>query len=722
MPQDIPNNKNFRGWNFKGKDLTGADFSDADIRGANFTGANLTGANFTNAKAGLQKRWVFLLVGVVLVLVALSGYLSTFNGYFVALIFHSGTNSRISGWAALITIFILITIAIRQGIAIVFGYAIGVFAGTLGGLLALAGTLSLTGVGTFLESGNLAVTFALAIAMTFTFTFAGTVAGVFAVAVAFAVAIARTFAVAGAFALAGTIAGIMIVSRIATGSGTFTFPGAGAVAVILTLFSAYIAWRAIKGDPKQAAIRNIAVAFAATGGTSFRGANLTDANFTGAILKNADFRKANLIRTCFRNTKKLDLARPGDSYLKNLDLQKLLVDFIDTSKNTKNSNQSINKNCDRMNLRGVNLQKNTNLQDFSFIAADLSEANLQDTDLSRAKLVQTQLDGTDLTGATLTGAFIEDWGLTVDTKLDGVRCDFIFMRLPPEKRPAFLSLPPQEQLDENPQREPSDWNKNFGDGDFADFIAPLKQTLNLFHNKPVDPRLVAIAFQKLKEAHPEEDLEIIGVDKKGKNRDKLHLKVETNGSNQDVASLHTNYFANLDELQALPPAVLQAILAERGAVIRMLAGLLEGKQASPINIHNSPNQNQENNNMNNSGNNRHITTGRDYRETNVNDQGTYVEGDYHNNSQQKQSLAKAAAEIQNLLEQLDKSYPSDTTTGKMEIATGVIQYIDRNPDLAARLSSALKAGSVQAFTQFLNHPAASFVVGALDDWQKTKHS
>jgi hypothetical protein len=223
-------------------------------------------------------------------------------------------------------------------------------------------------------------------------------------------------------------------------------------------------------------------------------------------------------------------------------------------------------------------------------------------------------------------------------------------------------------------------------------------------------------------------LEIIGVDKKGKNRDKLHLKVETNCSNQDIASLHTDYFANLDELQALPPAVLQAILAERGAVIRMLAGLLEGKQASQINpqiipqinIQNSPNQNQENNNMNNSGNNRHITTGRDYRETNVNDQGTYVEGDYFDNSQQKQSLAEAAAEIQNLLEQLDKSYPSDTTTGKMEIATGVIQHLDRNPDLAARLSSALKAGSVQAFTQFLNHPAASFVVGALDDWQKTK--
>ncbi|AKG23452.1 pentapeptide repeat-containing protein [Calothrix sp. 336/3] len=663
MPQDIPNNKNFRGRNFKGQDLAGADFSDADIRGANFTGANLTEANFTNAKAGLQKRWVFVLMVAVLVLVGLSGFLSAFNGYLVSLIFSSESQNKIVGWVALITIFVFVVVTIRQGIAIAYGFSLAA--------LALAVALAVAGA------------------------FAG--------------------AVAGAFAVAGAVA------------------FAGALAVISTLFSAYIAWQAIKGDPKQAPIRNIAVAFAAIGGTSFRGANLTDVNFTGATLNNTDFRQAKLIRTCFRNTKKLDLARPGNSYLKNLDLQKLLVGVLDTDKNTKNSNRSKNKktdknltkNYDRQDLRGINLQ-NTNLQDFSFIAADLSEANLQDTDLSRAKLVQTQLDRTDLTGANLTGVFIEDWGLTADTKLDGVRCDYVFMRLPPEKRPAFLPLPPHEQHNDNPQREPSDWDKNFSDGDFADFIAPLKQTLNLFHNKPVDPRLVAIAFQKLKEAHPEADLEIIGVDKKGKNRDKLHLKVEANTSNQDVATLHTNYFANLDELQALPPAVLQAILAERSAVIRMLAGLLEGKQTNQtsiqIPIQNSPNQNQENTTMNNSGNNRHITTGRDYRETNVNDQGTYVEGDYFNNPQQKQTLAEAAAEIQKLLEQLDKTYPSNTTTGKMEIATGVIQHLDCHPDFAERLMSAIKAGSVQAIAQLLNHPAAAFVIGALDDWQKTKEN
>jgi DNA-binding Lrp family transcriptional regulator len=92
------------------------------------------------------------------------------------------------------------------------------------------------------------------------------------------------------------------------------------------------------------------------------------------------------------------------------------------------------------------------------------------------------------------------------------------------------------------------------------------------------------------------------------------------------------------------------------------------------------------------------------------------------NEAQQQDLAQAAAEIQKLLEQLEKSYPANTTTGKMQIATEAISQIDRNPALTARILSALKAGSVSAFEQFLNHPAASFVISALQDWQETKGS
>ncbi|MGB3191777.1 MAG: hypothetical protein WBB43_20440 [Limnoraphis sp.] len=90
------------------------------------------------------------------------------------------------------------------------------------------------------------------------------------------------------------------------------------------------------------------------------------------------------------------------------------------------------------------------------------------------------------------------------------------------------------------------------------------------------------------------------------------------------------------------------------------------------------------------------------------------------NEAEQRNLAEAAAEIQQLLEQLDKSYPSDTMSGRMQIATEAVSQIENNPAFKTRVLSALKAGGVSAFEQFLNHPAASFVIGALEDWQKTK--
>lgn len=99
---------------------------------------------------------------------------------------------------------------------------------------------------------------------------------------------------------------------------------------------------------------------------------------------------------------------------------------------------------------------------------------------------------------------------------------------------------------------------------------------------------------------------------------------------------------------------------------------------------------------------------------------TVVSGDYiENDSEQRQSLADAAAEIQNLLEQLEKTYPTDTTVNKMKIATEAIGQIENNPTLMQRILSALKTGGTRAIKQFLNHPAASFVLAVLEDWHNT---
>ena len=92
------------------------------------------------------------------------------------------------------------------------------------------------------------------------------------------------------------------------------------------------------------------------------------------------------------------------------------------------------------------------------------------------------------------------------------------------------------------------------------------------------------------------------------------------------------------------------------------------------------------------------------------------------NEAEQQNLAQAAADIQALLKQLEETYPTDTTLGKVAIANEAIQHIDNDPKLTQRILSALKAGGTSALDSLLDHPAASFVIGALEDWQQTKNS
>jgi hypothetical protein len=93
-------------------------------------------------------------------------------------------------------------------------------------------------------------------------------------------------------------------------------------------------------------------------------------------------------------------------------------------------------------------------------------------------------------------------------------------------------------------------------------------------------------------------------------------------------------------------------------------------------------------------------------------------GNVINNNAQKGNLAQAAAEIKELLEQLSQTYPTNTEEEQKTVANEVINRIKSNPNSRQRILSALKAGGASALGQFLNHPAATFIIEALKDWQK----
>jgi len=456
------------------------------------------------------------------------------------------------------------------------------------------------------------------------------------------------------------------------------------------LLSIYIAWQAMKGNEKYSLVRNIAIAFAATGGTSFRGADLTSADFTQATLKSTDLRNTILTNTHWHQAKMLDRVRPGSTYLQNPQIRQLLV-----------TGQGQDKNFDGQILRGINLQK-ANLADASFIGADLSEANLQDADLSRAKLKQTQLDGTDLTGATLTGAFIEDWGITNTTKLHGVRCEYVFMRLPTAYNP-------------DPLRKPDNNKEVFADGDFGEFIKPIFDTLDLYHNQNVDPRAIAISFKQLAENHPAAELEIVAMEKRG--QDKFLLRAKT-AARADKSQLSAEYFDSYNQLKGLPEREIKLLLAEKENQIRRLENMVMTALERPSFYSNT--QIEKVNTMTNNpgGISQNVSGGSVYGgmqaaqgNNNVQTSTTY------SSPEQKQNLAEAAAEIQQLLEQLSQSYPTNTNSEKMVFAIEAKKHVENNPTLMKKIISALEAGSTAALEQLLSHPAASFVIGAFEDFK-----
>ncbi len=656
---------------FEGQNLVNANFHGADIRGVNFTKTNLTNADFSYTISGTQYYVKICLLFVSLFVIALGGIILRLAGKILV----PADGYSISNVIVLLSLLLFL----------LFTYFKGFIAGLWFGILLLIPALSF---GLFIPSSSLfdkLITYITGTGFIVVITLSLIAISCIIISLATAVIIVLSEHVPWA---------VCVTVSIAMGSSTVLGIKLSTLTVpIIAILSSCIGWQALTGNENFFWIYKITIFLSSIGGTSFRNSNLTNVNFIGAKLKNADFRKSILIRTNFRQVKMLNYARSGKTYLQKTSVCQLLVG--------NKEGQEEKKNLDRENLRGVNL-RGTNLVDASFIGADLSEACLQDADLSRAKLVQTQLDGADFTGAILTGAYIEDWGITNQTNFRGVRCEYVYMRLPTKENP-------------DPCRKPDNREEVFADGEFGDFIKPLVDTLDLYHSQYVDPRAIAISFKQLAENYPDAELRIAGVEVRGESEDKILLRAKTVQS-ADKSQLSAGYFEIYNQVKALTDKEVKALMAEKDRRIRGLETMVVTALKSPS----------------------------FYLQGDTVMSGDYIEGDYIQqqgsfaiginkgeikaekiagtiNKSQKQNILETTAEIQGLLEQLEKSYPVDTTTGKMALATEAIAQIENNPTLTKRILSALATGGVKAFEQLLNHPAASFVIGALEDWEKTKN-
>jgi uncharacterized protein YjbI with pentapeptide repeats len=325
-------------------------------------------------------------------------------------------------------------------------------------------------------------------------------------------------------------------------------------------------YRVLAGKDPKRWLHEIAIALGTVGGTQFRLANLSDANFSQAILKNSDFRRANLTRSCFTHAKGLTLARVNRTYLEDEQIRNLVV--------TGDGKGGLFNYKD---MRGVNLQ-GANLSHAKFIGANLSEANFCKADLTHAKLAQAQLYRADFKEANLTGACIQDWGISADTQFNNVQCKYVYMHL-------------TTQNDEDPYRKPDNRDEDFKTGDFELFITPLVAAQALYQSQNIDPRSItnivdlfherldpaaaSLALQKLSEQHPEAGIKVVALEGRGNEKVRMQVLVSEEADKSFLSAQYSDIYRQLKSMSYKDLQSLLSGITEKDKQIRRLEAMLE---------------------------------------------------------------------------------------------------------------------------------------------------
>ncbi|MBD2693140.1 COR domain-containing protein [Anabaena catenula] len=149
----------------------------------------------------------------------------------------------------------------------------------------------------------------------------------------------------------------------------------------------------------------------------------------------------------------------------------------------------------------------------------------------------------------------------------------------------------------------------------------------------------------------------------------------------------------------------QELNRERQTPVTPLQNELDNQKKESFNVINNIHLHQESNAMSESYQSKYDQRNANNQFVDTAQSGSNVTFNQNNYTpEQKQNLAEAAAEIQQLFHQLSKNNQTSTN----EIITNAIhQEIKRNPTLKARLIAALKAGGLEALKAIFNHPVFS---------------
>ena len=289
MGQDF-SGKRIRGKSFSARDLQDGSFENADIRSANLSNVNLRNSSFKNAKFGIAPFWFITLFVSLIILAALASLIVAYTSTLVIVPEDTKPLQIVleSCLPLSITLLVLFVMA-RQGVGAALS-CLSIFIAAIVPIFAAVAQYD-SGSTTEYIVGQVAGR---------SFGLAGTIAGIIMsgaiVASGLAIGNRWLLAVLGVVALPVAIAAID--EGIGNKVNAIDWPLAISLNVLVFSLSIHIGFRAIKGDAKFQVIQALAIRFATFKGTRFKGANLTDADFSSATLKGADFTGAKLTRTC----------------------------------------------------------------------------------------------------------------------------------------------------------------------------------------------------------------------------------------------------------------------------------------------------------------------------------------------------------------------------------------------------------------------------------------
>jgi uncharacterized protein YjbI with pentapeptide repeats len=399
-------------------------------------------------------------------------------------------------------------------------------------------------------------------------------------------------------------------------------------------------------------------------------ANLQESNLIGADLSQANLQKANLRKADLSqanlNRAKLQDANLQESNLTEANLVNANLDNTDLRRSNLTSTDLKRKNLQSTNISRSILRRVT-LSDTYLSSKDLSRVDLSDSDLSRVQAL-----GSDLSEAILTGACIEDWHINYTTKLDGIICDYIFLR------------------SNQQERRPHDPSKVFASGEFAKLFQKAIETVDLIFRNGINWEAFAFSFRQLQIKVDTEDVSIQTIENKGDGNFVIRVNTPLGSDKVEIQRfIEREYQDALKAIENRYRVQLQAKdeqldnFRQENTNLWEMAKLMASR---PINVEAKAVVDNQPKSVEVEMNFQAPVTGA----TGVNKGVINI-----NASERQKTLSESAAEIQRLLKQLEDANPSATEPEQ-------IAYVNlaTKPDLKKRAIGALKEGGEAAIEEF----------------------